>query len=570
MANVFERCLAGFHRELGHEFLHNQLDKIIADGSLSQYSPIIRSFMEQEQCPRCFNLIIDNYPAVELWMRWTGFNAFEEDIFIKAIRLAQPKEIFDEYERSSEHWPILFRAVSNNHFAFVKEIIERSPKVMQHVCDNDNVFSFALILGRNEIVIYLLELLTDEIHSKYLKLGQLEFFTACRSECHLDIIKKLLDILMTQKEVGWRTGLLRGLQMMIFKHLDDLPALLTYFCKTYPNDTNVLYEQTENGDVLLFSIAIDQHSISAVLKNVWEAVEAKDRDGKTLLLRAVEVENLELVQLLISKYKVDVNEKDNSGRNTLSYASCQGNPFMIQYLLENGAEQFSPMNEDNKIESHVIRCDAQEVINFAISALEGSISIDIFSKALKCLYESSSGSHWPWFCCSWTRNLFFPSATKNIPADTDLIHRFKEIYKVLRRLKVTDRLQNVFDTILLDEGIPFADKQFAVQPGGLLQIQMSLMLEDPALDYPCGEYFRTKEFQLIKDYLCVDSFNRIAEGREIPTLKRYCRDVIRHKIIHKLVEQKLHEADDFELVFANLFDSLPLPEQLIRFLRYIT
>lgn len=570
MSNAIEVNPEFVHGELGHEFIHDQMNEIIANGVMSQYSPSIKSFMEEERCPRCCNLIIDNYPAVELWMRWNGFNEFEEYVFIKAVRLAHPQDVFDEYGRSFQHWPLLFRAVSNYHLSFVKEIIERCPKVLEHVCDNDNVFSFALILGRNEIVNYLLELLTDESeYSKYLKLGQLEFVTACnRSECGLETIKKLLDVVMTGKEVGWKTGLFRGVQMMIFKHLEDLPGLLAYFCQTYSSETGILYEQTEKGDVLLFSIAIDQPSVSMILENVEEAVVTKDRDDKTLLMRAVEVQNLELVQLLISKYKININEKTNSDRTALSYAICQGNPFTIKYLLENGAKIYASINADEKIESHVIRCDAEEIINFAISAVEGSISIEIFSNVLKCLYEASPGSRWPWFRGEHTRKLFFPSSTNDKGRDTEMIRRFSEIYKILHKLKITEKCLNVFDTILLDSDVSFEQKQFAVQPGGLLQFQMSLMLEDPALEYPCSEMYETKEFELIKDYLRIDSFNEVAEGREIPLLKRYCREVIRQQIIDRLVKQKLHESDGFHLVFADLFEALPLPQQLINFLRY--
>lgn len=560
-----------FHEELGHDFLHEQMNEIIANGVLSQYYPVVRAFMEQEKCSRCCRLILENYPAVELWMRWNGFNEIEEQIFMNAIKFSNPRDIFDEYERGFEHWPLLFRAVSNRHVAFVKEIIERCPKVLQHVCDNDNVFSFALILDRTEIVNYLLDLLTDDQSefSKHLKLGELEFVTACnRSECSLAVIKKLLDIVIKRKEMGWKNGLFRGFQMMVFKHLDDLPALLSYFCQMYPKETAILYEQTEKGDVLLFSIAVDQLSISTVLENVEKAIEAKDKDGKTLLLRAIEVQNLELVQLLLAKYQINVNEKDNSDRTALSYAISLGNPFMIQCLLESGAKITFSHLDDDKIESHIIRCDDEEIINFAISALNGSITLETFTNVLKCLYNSSSGSKWPWFRGEYTRKLFFPSPTDNQARNTEMIRRFREIYKVLYRLKVVERCPNVFDTIFLDSDVSLKQKQFAAQSGGLLQIQMALMIEDPCLEYPCGEMYAMKEFDLIKEYLSIESFNEVAEGREIPSLKRYCREVIRHRIATRVIEQKLNEVEHFDLVLADLFDSLPIPQKLISFLRY--
>lgn len=569
--NLDENQPNPFHEELSHDFLHEHMNEIISNGVLSQYYPVVRGFMEQERCAQCCNLILDNYPAVELWMRWNGFNEIEETIFINAVKLSQPQDIFDEYKRGFEHWPLLFRAVSNRHFTLVKEIIERCPKVLQHVCDNDNVFSFALILDRKEIVNHLLELLSDEEseYSKYLQLGELEFVTACnQSECNLDVIKKLLDIVVTRKQPGWKTGLFRGVQMMVFKRLEELPAFLSYFCQTYPNETYVLYEQTEKGDVLLFSLAVDQLSICTVLENVEKAIEAKDKDGKTLLLRAVEVQNLELVQLLLSKYHTNVNEKYNTDDTALSRAISLGNPFMIQCLLEHGAKMPSSHLDDDKIHSHVIRCDDEEIINFAICALEGSITLETFSNVLTCLYNSSSGTKWPWFRGEYTRKLFFPYPTYDKVADNEMIQRFRDIYKILHRLKIIQRCPNVFDTILLDTDVSFEQKRFAAQPGGLLQVQMALMRDDPYLEYPCGEIYGTKEFDLIKDYLSIESFNEVAEGREIASLKRHCREVVRHLIVCSLISKKLHKVDDFDMVFVDTFDSLPIPQQLIRFLKY--
>uniref|UniRef100_A0A336KBM3 CSON001814 protein n=1 Tax=Culicoides sonorensis TaxID=179676 RepID=A0A336KBM3_CULSO len=559
--------------QLDHDYLHENMHEIIANGVMSQYSSLIRSSLDEKECLACALSIIHNYPAIESWSRWTGFDDFEEYAFKKAVSIAPEIYILTEQEISMQHWPLLFRAVSNDHISFVKHIINKCPEVLSQECANDNVFKFALILGRHEILHYLLDLLTTEganKYSKHLKLGVGEFVAACNSsECPLSIIKFLLDIVVKSKEIDWEVYLFQGIQMMIFKQLDILQELLVYFFDKFPSDTSVLYEVSKYGDVMLFSIALDMPSLLTVIERAPKSVEARDRHGKTLLMKAVEIQNSELVKSLIKNFKLNINDRDNLDQTALNYAISEGNPFIIQFLIENGAKLHGTFNLDNKIESRLIRCDPEEIMNFTISALQNEISIEVFANVLKCLYNSAQGCRWPWFRNEQTRKLFFPVPSNNEEDDSKLKERFREIYKILYQLKIIEKCPNIFDAIMMDMSVSLDQKIFAIQgPSSLLQIQMSLMLDEPQLEYPCCEMYETKEFDLIKDYLNIETFNEVVEGREIPSLKRYCREVIRKQINDRIIKLKLYELDDFDLVLEDTYDSLSLPKTLVNFLRY--
>jgi len=66
-------------------------------------------------------------------------------------------------------------------------------------------------------------------------------------------------------------------------------------------------------------------------------INAKDPDGRTLLILAINDQNLEICQLLIN-HGADVNAKDNRGRTALMGAASLGNLKICQLLIDHEAD----------------------------------------------------------------------------------------------------------------------------------------------------------------------------------------------------------------------------------------
>ena len=66
-------------------------------------------------------------------------------------------------------------------------------------------------------------------------------------------------------------------------------------------------------------------------------LEQTDRDGRTLLINAVNYERISIVEYLLEK-KVNINVADKMGFTALHFAVQNGNVDIIEMLLENGAD----------------------------------------------------------------------------------------------------------------------------------------------------------------------------------------------------------------------------------------
>jgi len=66
-------------------------------------------------------------------------------------------------------------------------------------------------------------------------------------------------------------------------------------------------------------------------------MNAKDKNGKTVLMYAATGRHLEALRFLIDK-GADVNAKDKNGKTALSLASANMYPEIVQYLKARGAK----------------------------------------------------------------------------------------------------------------------------------------------------------------------------------------------------------------------------------------
>jgi len=104
--------------------------------------------------------------------------------------------------------------------------------------------------------------------------------------------------------------------------------MLSFFGKLFGGSAGGIMKAAQSGD-------LDKVK-EFVLKNP-ELVNTKGGKNETLLLKAVESGNLELVEFLLSK-GADVNACDKGGDTPLHKASALGHQAMAKLLIDRGAD----------------------------------------------------------------------------------------------------------------------------------------------------------------------------------------------------------------------------------------
>lgn len=100
-------------------------------------------------------------------------------------------------------------------------------------------------------------------------------------------------------------------------------------------------------------IAILQKKVSMIkaLLNSYHPLELQDYEGETALHNAIYTKNKEIFDLLISYYeknrRLDINIKNNVGWTPLHLAILQGNQYMIDKLINLGADLYIKSNAGN-------------------------------------------------------------------------------------------------------------------------------------------------------------------------------------------------------------------------------
>ncbi|XP_062575495.1 putative ankyrin repeat protein RF_0381 [Saccostrea cucullata] len=93
----------------------------------------------------------------------------------------------------------------------------------------------------------------------------------------------------------------------------------------------------ENGEPLLFMPIVngDMNTLKALLP--FADVNMTNDDGKTALMVAIEMNDVDMVKKLIQS-GADVNMKDNSGKTPLLIALHDGNFKIAEYLIKHGSD----------------------------------------------------------------------------------------------------------------------------------------------------------------------------------------------------------------------------------------
>ena len=125
-------------------------------------------------------------------------------------------------------------------------------------------------------------------------------------------------------------------------------------CKLVVEEYNISINSKEDDDWTPLHSASVSGSIDVfeyLVENGGE-VDSKLNDNRTCLHIAASKEHLNLCKLLIEKYNIAIHSKDYGGATSLHSASSSGSIDVFEYLVENGGEVDSRLN-DHRICLHI-------------------------------------------------------------------------------------------------------------------------------------------------------------------------------------------------------------------------
>lgn len=114
-----------------------------------------------------------------------------------------------------------------------------------------------------------------------------------------------------------------------------------------------LQSQSENKEVVNLRALVNKEDINGLTKALASKsgdLEAKNEQGKSPLYLAVEKENIELIQLLLTA-GADINTQEKFGYTPLAIAAMRGKLDLVELLIKNGAKTDITLPHNNTLES---------------------------------------------------------------------------------------------------------------------------------------------------------------------------------------------------------------------------
>jgi len=132
---------------------------------------------------------------------------------------------------------------------------------------------------------------------------------------------------------------------------------LPIFCllkRLHRLDTDSTYTQSQLNSLL--AVAVDEGCAVAISNMLAPGadVETKDRNGRTLLHRAVQYGHEATVRVLIVEGKADVGAMDEDGWTALHHAAESGHEATVRVLIVEGKADVEAMNEDGWTALHLV------------------------------------------------------------------------------------------------------------------------------------------------------------------------------------------------------------------------
>lgn len=255
--------------------------------------------------------------------------AFENtDEILRLIGLGADLSLTDDYQFFA--WTVLMRAASHNHLEVLKALLAAGADV-NFVTDEVSALLVASMNGNAEAVKLLLEAGADANKT----VADNSPLLAAASNGDLNTVQVLIETgiaptLNFADEFG-RTPLYRALQG---GHVEVVKALLKIGADTEKQgDYQEKRQYYPAGGIppLVQAVARNNGAIVQALLGAGANINARDRDGKTALMRSVELNYLPITKILLSA-GADLELKDRFGKSAFEYAV--GKPKMLTLLNE--------------------------------------------------------------------------------------------------------------------------------------------------------------------------------------------------------------------------------------------
>lgn len=276
----------------------------------------------------------------------------------------------DYYERNT----ILMWAVEADNIAVVKFLLDLGVDIHKKNSDGDTAMLIAARLGNGDMV----KLLIDTIKEKY-------------SDNSQEGQEEIARLINTKNNDG-RTALLEVVESGSFlggeEYVDPTEKARLGIVKLFLDNDADLSVQDNNGDNVLFLLTFKMHSAvshkdSEILREMFDVIVEKDpeilqainKKGDNLLLEAVAYNEIYLFNYLKDKI-IDVMHSDLNGKNIIFKAVQSNNVNMLQAvlsLLENRINTKSREGSTVPLENKSL----SERFNFSISGLIGKQSVNV-------------------------------------------------------------------------------------------------------------------------------------------------------------------------------------------------
>lgn len=540
-----------------------------------------------EQCSlNVFEEIFVNNPDSELCCRVINFKGFQRKL--------------GEWDEKLDRTMIIWICLENMLTEAFRAIRYRQRHLLDLVYNKTSALQHALLEERFDDAF---EVLGSPEYSSMAKKrtvigkGISDLLAACLiEECPIEIVQILIDKSMSQDREQRFAEYKRCVQMnpsntFLFLEKDEsllyedypnrqkLIHLLVKNCtqdclsqvlEKYSDKIDLLAE-TVKGETILHKAGIHKFEDIAMLEPKLAHIPRR-YDLKTPLMLLIEqslfaFKTTGREENFILEYGVDINATDRYGDTAFIYAARRHLLRFMVFLICYGADYNVRAHRKFSVKFHDeadhldVRDEYQKLYK---DALEGNTDLRIFSIVVQALSDTNS---------EYTFDYLLDFNTLPWSAVCKYKINTLNFYRVLIQYNFVNMgylLAKILFQIVWTRTFYMVIKEYFVSKL-FLQDLFSVTFEEPnpkhtfdLVNITPKRYYKKEEFHMVKYFLDVKTFNRICKGREIVTLKRMCRHVIRKE----LAARPIRDSDKTIERIDKGFQALGLTKELTEFLKY--
>lgn len=227
--------------------------------------------------------------------------------------------------KTKDGWTALMWAFSRGDLEMVKILRDQGADFNFKFKDGHNVMMDATVRGDKQEIQRLLKLEALRNTKTPAQLG-IELVSAAQNG-RIEEIRNLRDI---GADINFRYQISRT-PLMVASSSEAAEILLNNGAEIEARDSN-------GWTALVLAVQAGRLDVAQLLLKRGADIQARDNHGRTVLMHAAWLGQPEMVRFLLDK-GVDINAKDDSGNTALSYAARQKHPEVMDLLRAHGARE---------------------------------------------------------------------------------------------------------------------------------------------------------------------------------------------------------------------------------------